>query len=171
MLVVIVIILILAGLLLPAIQVARTQAEQARSREAINHMAAAFRAYFVEFQRWPTPSANLTGGGAPAGSTDCLITTDLFANASGITFYDYSVKDVMATQIINSVNYTNVIVDPWKNAYRCRLNTNYTGSVVDPLDNSTVLPMDYAIWSLGPDGTNDLGGETSLLNKDNPRSW
>ena len=46
MLVVIVIILVLAGLLLPAIQMARTQAEQARAREAVKQMAAAFRAYF-----------------------------------------------------------------------------------------------------------------------------
>ena len=167
MLVVMVIIVVLVGLLFPVVQMAKTQAEQSRARESVNQMAAAFRAYFVEIGRCPSPpAAAFYSGGAPAGSADFYLTTNIFANSSGITFYDYSTKDV-----VSNATYNGLLVDPWKNAYRCRMDTNYTGSVTDPLDPSLVLQWSYAIWSMGPDGTNDTAGDNSVLNKDNPRSW
>ena len=171
----IVIILVLAGLLLPAIQMARTQAEQARAREAVKQMAAAFRAYFSEFGRWPTPTNNSSyyAGGAPAGQADFYITTNLFANANGSTFYDYSPKDVVSNMTVGGTAYNgqSMIVDPWKNPYRCRLVTNYTGDVTDPLGGGTLYGWAYAIWSTGPDGGYDTGGDNSSSNIDNPRSW
>lgn len=170
MLVVMVIIVVLAGLLLPVVQVAKTSADQARARENIHQMAAAFRAYFSEFGRWPSntfAAANIAG--APSGSSDYLITTNLFANTSSITFYDYSAKDIV--QVVSGTITNAYIVDPWKNPYRVRLDTGYTGGVLNPHDNSTLLQWGFAIWSQGPDGTNDLGGDTSLFNKDNLKSW
>ena len=168
MLVVMVIIVILAGLLLPVVQVAKTSADQARAKENIHQLAAAFRSYFSEFGRWPSntiAAANISG--APAGSTDSYIPTNLFANTSSITFYDYSTKDILT----NTTCSCFVLVDPWKNPYRVRLDTGYKGAVKNPFDNSTSLQWGFAIWSMGPDGANDLGGDTSFLNKDNPKSW
>ena len=169
MLVVMVIIVVLAGLLLPVVQVAKTSADQARARENIHQMAAAFRAYFSEFGRWPSNTISLaTISGAPAGSTDSYIPTNFFANTSSITFYDYSTKDILT----NTTCKCFLLVDPWKNPYVVRLDTGYTGSVKNPFDNSTPLQWGFAIWSMGPDGTNDnTGGDTSLVNKDNPKSW
>ena len=173
MLVVMVIILVLAGLLLPVVQMAKTSADQARAKESINQMAAAFRAYMVEFSCWPTPpSAVITNLAipCPSSSVDFLITTNLFANSSGITFYDFSTKDVVSNAV-----YNGLIVDPWKSPYFCRLDTSYTGSVSDPFYNTAthLLPVGYAIWSLGNDGTmiQNASGDNALLNKDNPKSW
>ena len=77
MLVVMVIIVVLAGLLLPVITVSKTAAEQARARESIHQMAAAFRAYFSEFGRWPTNTVSLATISVNAdGSTDAYIPTN-----------------------------------------------------------------------------------------------
>ena len=165
-----VIIVILAGLLLPVVQVAKTSADQARAKENIHQLAAAFRSYFSEFGRWPSNTfAAATLSGAPAGSTDSYIPTNFFANPSSITFYDVSAKDIV--QVVSGTTTNAYIVDPWKNPYRVRLDTGYTGSVLDPFNNSTNLLWGFAIWSMGPDGTNDLLGDMSLVNKDNPKSW
>jgi len=171
MLVVMVIIVILAGLLLPVVQVAKTSADQARAKENIHQMAAAFRAYFSEFGRWPSNTvAAATISVNTDGSTDSYIPTNLFANTSSITFYDYSTKDILT----NTTCKCFLLVDPWKNPYVVRLDTGYTGSVDNPFwPNGSGHPLQwgFAIWSMGPDGANDLGGDTSFLNKDNPKSW
>ena len=169
MLVVMVIILVLAGLLLPVVQMSKNSADQARAKETVNQMAAAFRAYLVEFGRWPTPVVTTNLSGSCANSVDFCITTNLFANSSGITFFDFSAKDILSNAV-----YNGLIVDPWKSPYFCRLDTNYTGSVCNPFYSTAhMLPVGFAIWSLGNDGTMsvNVSGDTSLLNKDNPKSW
>lgn len=172
MLVVMVIILILAGLLLPVVQMAKNSADQARAKETVNQLAAAFRAYSVEFSRWPTPTVTTNLAYSAPGALDFCITTNLFANSSGITFFDFSTKDVLSN---SATPTTAFIVDPWKNPYFCRLDANYTGSVSDPFYNNSVhmLPVGFAIWSMGNDGTMSVNanGDAAQFNKDNPKSW
>lgn len=54
MLVVIGIIMILAGLLLPAISLARAFARKATAKSEIENIAAAWMHYYSEYQRWPS---------------------------------------------------------------------------------------------------------------------
>ena len=165
LLVVVVIIMVLAGLLLPAIKSAIVKAEQARARDAVVQLAAGFRAYFTEFGRWPTPTAASTCDSPPAGCTDFYITTNIFANTSSITFYDISGKDILSNS--PTLYY---IADPWKQAYKCRLDTSYTGSFADPFNPGSTIAGGIAVWSVGPDGV-DAVDTVSSVNNDNPKSW
>lgn len=140
---VVTILVVLAGLLLPAINGSIKKAQVSNAREAVRQLATAFDTYYQEFGRWPTNNAV----GVSTAYIDFDIRTNLFANTSSITFYDISSKDVIS-------NASGIFIgDPWKAAYKCRLDVGYTGSVANP-DPSGVTPVrrSVLIWSLGPDG-------------------
>jgi len=151
LLTVIAIIAILAGLLFPTIKSALQKTEIAKARETIHQIGGAFRSYYTEFGRWPT---NI--------STTFPLNTNLFANTKGLSFLDVASKDI---------NGSGQILDPWRSPYQCVTDAGYVGWVANPLDASATISNGYAIWSNGPDGTNDNTGETSAKNKDNIKSW
>src|SRR5580698_8441789 len=92
---VLVIILILAGLLLPAIQKSIIKAEQAKAKDSISQLGGAMTAYMMEFGRWPTNAS--TGVQLPSFP----ITTDLWNNANNIVFYTASPKDIQVNPLNN----------------------------------------------------------------------
>lgn len=160
LLTVVVIIAILAGLLFPAIKAAIAQAKAARARTMVQHIGAAFRSYFTEYSMWPTGSAN---------NVVFDLTTNLFRNTASITFLDVSTKDIGSY----SGSATNRIMDPWQRPYRVIVDgASYVGYVQNPFSDGGTISRGYAIWSDGPDGTNNISlPKDAGVNKDNIRSW
>jgi prepilin-type N-terminal cleavage/methylation domain-containing protein len=160
LLTVITIIAILVALLFPAVKASITKAETARARTMVQHIGAAFRSYFAEYSIWPTNSGETV-------SFD--LTTNLFRNTASITFLDVSAKDVG----FYSGSATNRILDPWRKPYHAIVDgLNYVGYVQNPFSGGGTISSGYAIWSDGPDGTNDYSAAQDVgVNKDNIRSW
>ena len=50
--------------------------------------------------------------------------------------------------------------DPWGNRYVLLINTNFTNRIPDPADNTKYLAGSVAIYSFGPNGTDDNGKNT-----------
>lgn len=161
LLTVVVIIAILAGLLFPAIKAAIAQAKAARARTMVQHIGAAFRSYFTEYSMWPTGSAN---------NVVFDLTTNLFRNTASITFLDVSTKDIYATNLLYA---RGTILDPWQRPYRVIVDgASYVGFVQNPFSDGGTISRGYAIWSDGPDGTNNISlPKDAGVNKDNIRSW
>ena len=162
LLTVITIIAILVALLFPAVKAAIIKAETARARTMVQHIGAAFRSYYVEYSIWPTSSA---------GTVTFDLTTNLFRNTASITFLDVSAKDIYPTNILYA---KGTILDPWQHPYRCRVDGDFAnnGTLANPFSGGATINAGYAIWSDGPDGTNDTGAaQDAGLNKDNIRSW
>lgn len=191
LLTVIAIIAVLAGLLFPAIKSAMLKAEKNKAEAAVSGLATAFRSYYTEYGKWPaaesvpsTPtiyvSSKLIGllkgedinfTFAP-GSDANPLTVTYNGNPRHIVFLEFKAADLM----IPSANVTN-FVDPWKKVYYCRFNSNYDNHVPNPFllyaPPANVVDGGFLIWSRGPDGQEDAGGDVppSILNKDNVKSW
>jgi len=135
MIVVIAIIAMLVGLLFPAIGQAIRVARRARAKTEVTNLHTAFRAYYAEFGRWPT---NLMDS--------IQITTNTFANSRGITFYDYSLKDVDLL--------TGYYQDPWRRSYWFRVDHDYNNVIASPFQGDGNVTAGVLVWSFGPDGDN-----------------
>jgi type II secretory pathway pseudopilin PulG len=140
---------ILVALLMPAVAAARQKAREARARTVVTGLNTAFRAYYTEYGKWPTSSS---------GAQD--VTTNLFANSRGITFYEFPAKDMIG----------NKFKDPWGNIYRCSFDTDYDNATDNPFGSGSIA-TGCLVWSKGYDGRSSDDGGTSGNDADNILSW
>jgi prepilin-type N-terminal cleavage/methylation domain-containing protein len=193
LLTVIAIIGVLIALLFPAIKSALIKAEATKAQHGVTDLATAFQHYYTEYGHWPvgdSTTSNLTyivdtnfvallqGLDNRASLTyyasanfpsapNLIATSTLQGNPRGIHFLDIKQADLSPT-----LGFT----DPWKQPYFCRFDVSYANTVGNPFlpaspgvnVNSGVL-----IWSAGPDGQFDAGGDVppSAANKDNIKNW
>ena len=138
MLLVITIIAILVALLFPAIKQALLRAEIAKAKTTVLSIATAFKAFNSQYGYWPTT----------ATTTPQKMNTSFFTSAAGnslgITFLDYSQKDVDAS---------GNILDPWKQPYYFSCDTSYNNTVTTNCGSGGgSMAGGVAVWSIGPDG-------------------
>ena len=139
MLLVITIIAILVALLFPAIKQALLRAEIAKAKTTVLSIATAFKAFNSQYGYWPQGASSTPG----PMKTTILNDTD---NPLGITFLDYSQKDVDSSK---------QILDPWKQPYMfsCDMSYNNNSVTTNCGSGGGVLPnCGVAVWSIGPDG-------------------
>lgn len=194
LLTVIAIIGVLVALLFPAIKSALIKAEGTKAQQGVSGLATAFRAYYTEYGKWPaaepvgstTPtifvSTKLYGllkgediGSAipfPVGTDDNIIPVTYNGNPRHIVFLEFKSADLAIS------GTTTNFVDPWKNKYRCRFDSDYDNLVANPFLAYGPPPVNavsagFLAWSDGPDSQEDQGGDVppSPLNKDNIKSW
>ena len=139
MLLVITIIAILVSLLFPAIKQALLKAEIAKAKTTVLSIATAFKAFNSQYGYWPTTATT-----APQKMNTSFFTSGA-GNSLGITFLDYSQKDV------DSGGY---LLDPWKQPYYFSCDAGYTNTVTTNCVSGTggSMPGSVAVWSIGPDG-------------------
>ncbi len=133
LLTVIAIIGILAGILLPALARVRDKAKGAQARSDIAALKLAISSYQQTYGYLPTALAD------PDYTN--LINYLSGTNPRGVIFLE--------TQAVGTLN------DPWGYPYHVRLDTSYTGQI--PVGSTTVMGS-AAIWSRGPNKTNNDGG-------------
>jgi len=197
MLVVISIILVLSGLLGAGFSKARVMAKRAKAKNDISQLGDALRAYYAEYDTWPTyanntvPPNRLTLNELQAlyqilGGVDRALDTTVtgVGNPKQIVFLQPSLAE-MKTVIDTGGNLYSVgasavtnWVDPWDRSYMVMLDSTGSGKTVAygiTVGSPPIVPCGFAIWSAGPDmKVNDA--ETSLTdsqteNKDNLTSW
>lgn len=164
LLLVITIIVILMSLLMVGIHKARDQAELQRARVEVSNLYGALRSYHADYGVWPyTDEAihsadnalmQMLGGGNGLGNTKQRLYLSLKSNQT---------------------NSAGAFVDPWGNPYRvlCDGTGNAAdGGVPSPFGPAGLTsPVPLMVWSSGPDGQSDTGGDLSNKNKDNLKSY
>jgi prepilin-type N-terminal cleavage/methylation domain-containing protein len=154
LLTVIAIILLLAGLLLPAIRKALEKAEQGKARTVVQGLATAMSAYYTEYAKWPN-SGNGTLN-TDANFLQLLQGSDITAssfqgNPRRISFFEAKSDDIVGGELR----------DPWNRTYRVRFDHDYDNIVADP--SGANVRAGVLVWSAGPDGVDNT--------KDDLKSW
>lgn len=146
LLVVIAIIAILAGLGFAGVQAAMEGGRKAQARNDVQQVAAAVRAFQLEYGRQPSTQ---TGGDQylqdNSSVVRALMGNDADLNPRNITF----LSPKMTTGTKSGVNTSSfTFYDPWGNSYFVKLNTDYDNVVEYYGDNYTTV----VVGSRGPDG-------------------
>ena len=144
LLVVIAIIAILAGLAFPAVQGAMGSAKKAQARNDVNQLAAAVKAFQLEYGRHPGTAS--TDGPAPADFMAILTSTNS-QNPRGIVFFEPK----MAKGGKGGLDGTTY-KDPWGAAYEITLDSNYDNKIRTDVGagNQTYFTT-VIVQSAGPD--------------------
>jgi prepilin-type N-terminal cleavage/methylation domain-containing protein len=138
LLVVIAIIMILGGLLFPALTAAREAAKKARAKSDVNQLNTAFKAILLDYRDWgnaAVPSLN------PSGDDVALSAVTYLAGGGANPR-----KRVYMEFERTSTNEVGAFIDPWKKAYKVAIGNG----TVSP--NGVSLSRDVAAWSIGKDG-------------------
>ena len=140
LLVVIAIIVILAGLLFPALGTVRNNARKSKAHSECLSLKAAILMYETEFSQWPV---KVSGTADRTLSESEYIDMCKFLtcadknrkNAKNMVFYEAGV----------GYNPDNGILDPWGNPYRVYLDVNFDGridnSATNNVDNENVIKL------------------------------
>jgi len=175
LLIVIAIIAILAGLAFPALQGALNSGKKAQARNDVQQIAAAIRAFQLEYGR--LPSSNVAGndgaeswysGQAGADLFNALAGRNETLNPRGIVFLE--AKSAQGTK--NGLSADGIFYDPWGSPYGVKMDESYNGKLEyfgsGGWGNANVLSSALVV-SFGPnkkqEDPNQAGGDDITSNK------
>lgn len=159
LLTVIVVIMILVGMLMPAIAMVRRKANEHRCLVLIKTLETAIKQYESQYGILP-----LTGGGA-----DILCSSSQYSSLIGCLTgtNPRHIKFVEPTDVSSTTTYK----DPWGNDLEVALDLDYDGAVDgDKIYGAGTLNTSVIIWSKGVDGQ-DSSTDGDSSNEDNIKSW
>ena len=149
LLIVISIIAILAGLAFPAVQGALGQGRKAQARNDVNQLAAAIKAYQLEYGRLPsTGSSGDTANADNRTVVGALIQSNAQLNPRGIVFFEP--KTAKGNKA--GIGTDNTFYDPWGMPYAISLDTSYDNRLTaDVGSGSQTYITTVIVQSAGPD--------------------
>lgn len=139
LLVVIGIIMLLSGLLMPAVMKAKDGARKAKAKADVKQVDIALRAVLQDFREWPSAI-----GGPKTTMREIKNAEMEFLNASDSA----NTKKICYMEFDKASTNGLGFVDPWKQYYRIALGDD--GSVTPQGASASALPRSSAAWSLGP---------------------
>src|SRR5579864_9554174 len=169
LLVVIAIIVVLAGLLFPAVQSVLERAKKVQGKNDLTQIVTAVNAFYTEYGRYPT-----TVSGADAtygdGSTSSKALFDELRAKSGtlntrLIVFISPPEDGSQASPKGKIGSDGQFHDPWSSVYAVRLDANYDNVVNNPYTDGSAggdpnssydLRQGVIAWSLGKNGV--LGG-------------
>ena len=171
LLVVIAIIVILAGLIFPALGSVRNNAKKSKAHSECLSLKTAIIMYETEFSCWPAKTS---------GSKDTRLSDSDYATmCKYLTCADSSVKNsknMVFYEVGGDYDSSKGILDPWGNPYKVILDVNYDGKidndadeVISPTNNangrtgSQDLITKVAVYSLGVQSSDKNFGSPSKL--------
>ena len=126
LLVVIAIIALLAGLAFPAVQGALNSGKKAQARNDMHQLAAAVRAFQLEYGRLPSTATGGDNTNVDSASVLSALTGgDTALNPRGIVFFE--AKTGKGNK--NGLGTDGKYYDPWGNAYTIALDLNYDNKI------------------------------------------
>lgn len=143
LLIVISIIAILAGLAFPAVQGALGQGKKAQARNDVNQLAAAIKAFQLEYGRLPASAASPSSGDV----VKTLIGSNTQLNPRNLVFFEPK------TAKSGKAGWDgNKYVDPWGMEYTVLLDTGYSNRITTDVGAGSQTYFTTAIiMSAGPD--------------------
>jgi len=154
LLVVIAIIAILAGLSFPAIRGALNSGKKAQARNDVQQIAAAIRAFELEYGRLPTSQVQSGNNDVGEFYTEdsktvikALIGQDSTLNPRNINFLE--AKTAQSNK--GGIATDGTFYDPWGKSYVIKMDSNYNGKTEYYGDRFTKV----IVFSFGPNGTRD----------------
>ena len=184
LLVVIAIIVVLAGLLFPAVQSVLERAKKVQAKNDLTQIVTAVNAYYTEYGKYPiattenaltsTETADLfntlraigTSGGANAGNAQ---------NARQIVFMTPpNVKD--ASNPRSGISSDGQFYDPWGKPYQIAMDATYDTTIQNPYQADTGAGPDEVrqgaiAWSFGRDKQIGNAGDRKFTGSDDVISW
>jgi prepilin-type N-terminal cleavage/methylation domain-containing protein len=139
------IIMVLAGLILSGLNVARARASVVRARRDIAQLVTGWNAYFADYGRFPTVSGNSVTNGLIVTGRDVVQILRGRENYNSqnprrVTYMDFHVN-------------TTQFPDPWGNLYRIAWDEEPYDVKISVRGES--LRMSLVVWSAGEDGADD----------------
>jgi len=158
MLAVIAIMMILAGLILTGLSLARERAKSLRARRDVAQLITAWTAYFAEYHRFP-PMDYVSGNSVTNGN-QILTGSNVVQILRGLE--NHNGQNPRLIPYMDFHPKTTRFPDPWDNLYRIIWDDDNDGKISVP-GEAEPLRVSLAAWSAGADG---LDGT-----KDDARSW
>lgn len=151
------IMMLLAGLILSGLNVARQRARTLEARRAIEQIQLAWNAFLADYHQFP-----FEGSGTVTLESDMNMLILRGGNRNDFTSDGQAYRDLNP----KAINYFDIhprssgIKDPWDNYYQMAFAMNNSGTV--DVHGETVRKS-VAVWSMGPDGRSGT--------KDDVRGW
>jgi prepilin-type N-terminal cleavage/methylation domain-containing protein len=167
LLVVIAIIIILAGLLFPALRGAQEQARRTQAKNDLTQIITAVNAFYTEYGKYPLAVADTIYG--PTGSLNDGLFYTLRAVASGANAGDVAnprkIVFISPPDVKDPANPRSGIgaptgtgpgqyFDPWGKPYNVEIDGGYDNTVANPYTlnaGATPLQLGVIAWSFGSD--------------------
>lgn len=177
LLVVIAIIVVLAGLLFPAVQSVLERAKKVQAKNDVTQIVTAVNAFYTEYGRYPTTAttdATATCGGSTSSKAlfDELRAKTANLNTRQIVFISPA-EDTSQASPKGKIGSDGQFHDPWGSAYAIRIDADYDNQITpnpygsnggagpDPLRQGVI------VWSIGKDRTQ----AATFTNSDDVISW
>lgn len=181
LLVVIAIIVVLAGLLFPAVQSVLERAKKVQAKNDLTQIVTAINAYYTEYGKYPIAKDE-----DPLSAADSI---DLFYTLRGVAGGNANssngenprqIRFIAPPEDTGQANPKGKIgsdgrfYDPWGTAYQVAMDGTYDGGIKNPYQANTgagpnPLHQGSISWSLGKDGT--LGNNGTFTGSDDVISW
>jgi len=190
---VIAIILILMGLLFPAIGGIKDSAKKVQAKNDITNIVTAVKAYYTEYGKYPVVSAlvsgtsNTTFGGTAKTNTNDLLFNILRVNSSAWTADEAAMNPrlIVFIEVPTTKNTDapkagisskdNQFYDPWGKPYNICIDTGYANQIVNPYADApggAQIGTGVVVWSFGKDGVQGTkGGNANYQGSDDVISW
>jgi type II secretory pathway pseudopilin PulG len=162
LLVVIGIIMLLAGLLFPALNAAREAAKKTKAKADVKQLDTAWKCVLLDYRTWALAADSPKAGAVPtrgsvAKMDDSAVKYLQGGSSKGVIYMEFD---------RSSTNANGFFVDPWHNYKTPTDNTHaymvYLGDGTVVPDGGVTLYRDVAAWSLGKD---------TVATKDDIVSW
>ena len=183
---VIAIIVVLAGLLFPAVQSVLERAKKVQAKNDLTQIVTAVNAFYTEYGRYPidstiTTDAAATFGGSTSSKTlfDELRGKTANLNTRQIVFISPP-EDSSQSNPKGKIGTDGQFHDPWASTYWIRMDANYDNTVDNAYTDGSAggdPSANYALrigaiaWSLGKDGTLGSSGNNKFTGSDDVISW
>ena len=182
LMVVIAIVVVLAGLLFPAVQSVLERAKKVQAKNDLTQIVTAVNAYYTEYGKYPIATDD-----NPLDSTK---TADLFytlraipsgansgnaANARQIVFISPA-EDTTQTSPKGKIGSDGQFHDPWGTAYGISIDADYDSQVPNPYTPNAGAGPDQIrqgviAWSVGKDAGIGNKGDKNFTGSDDMISW
>lgn len=183
LMVVIAIVVVLAGLLFPAVQSVLDRAKKVQAKNDLTQIVTAANAFYTEYGRYPLPSTasgDSYATGATTGTTskdvlNPLRNLDPALNPRQVVFISPA-EDTTQASPKGKVGSDGQFHDPWGTAYGISIDADYDNQVPNPYTadtgaGPTKIRQGVIAWSAGKDTKLGNNGDNKYTGSDDVISW
>jgi prepilin-type N-terminal cleavage/methylation domain-containing protein len=180
LMVVIAIVVVLAGLLFPAVQSILDRAKKIQAKNDLTQIVTAVNAFYTEYGRYPTDQTTDTAATyGTGGSSGKFVFDELRAktatlNTRQIVFVSPP-EDTSQASPKGKIGTDGQFHDPWASAYAFRIDADYDNQVANPYGTNGAgadpIRQGVIAWSFGKDKQIGNHGDQKFTNSDDVLSW